>query len=347
MMGKEPSRIEWKNLFAAAKRFKQHECWKYMWDSDVFGVKNPETGKIGYCCVMGRNGEHFGLGVYKGSVGLEGLLKVLNDEVHATGLNALHVQHCLMASFEDRKYIDKKDYALIKKLGLSFRGRNAWPQFRDYTPGFHPWYISSDDARFLTIALDQTIQMAERMKEDPDLVYPEDDDFTYLVRVPQKKNDGDFVWKDSWLTPTPVKEKFMVINLEENTELQQCLKEMKQLYKQRDAIWEVGVSYYPQPVQDTKGERPFYPKMMMLADHRSRMILSFAMGEKDQYRDSFIHEFLSFLDRFKMLPKKIMASDEEFLRLFQPMTDKLGIELVQTNNLEAIGDIEHSMNSFF
>jgi hypothetical protein len=48
-----------------------------------------------------------------------------------------------------------------------------------------------------------------------------------------------------------------------------------------------------------------------------------------------------------MLPKKIMASDEEFLRLFQPMTDKLGIELVQTNNLEAIGDIEHSMNSFF
>jgi len=52
-MGKEPTIIEWKNLFAAGKRFKQHEYWKYMWDADVFGVKNPETGKIGYCCVMG------------------------------------------------------------------------------------------------------------------------------------------------------------------------------------------------------------------------------------------------------------------------------------------------------
>lgn len=347
MMGKEPTIREWKNLFAAAKRFKQHECWKYMWDADVFGVKNPETGKIGYCCVMGRNGEHFGLGVYKGSDGLDGLLKVLNDEVHATGLNALHVQHCLMASFEDRKYIDKKDYALIKKLGLSFRGRNAWPKFRDYTPGFHPWYLSSDDARFLTLALDQTIGIVERMKKDSDLVYPEDDDFTYLVRVPQKKNDGDFVWTDAWLTPEPTKEKFFTIDLEENTELQKVLEEMKQLYKHGNAIWEVGVSYYPQPVQEKKEERPFYPKMMVLADHHSRMILSFAMEEKDQYQDSFIHEFLSFLDRFKMLPKKIMASDDEFIHLFQPMTDKLGIELVQTNNLEAIGDIEQSMNSFF
>jgi len=119
------------------------------------------------------------------------------------------------------------------------------------------------------------------------------------------------------------------------------------LYKRGNATWEVGVSYYPQPVQETKDERPFYPKLMVLADHHSRMILSFAMAEKDQYQDSFIHEFLSFLDRCKMLPKKIMASDEEFIHLFKPITDKLDIELVKTNNLEAIGDIEQSMNSFF
>ncbi len=336
---------EWKNLFAAAKRFKQHECWNYMWDADVFGVKNPETSMIGYCCVLGRNGEHFGLGVYKGSVGLDGLLKVLNDEVHATGSNALHVQHCLMASFEDRKYIDKRDYALIKKLGLSFRGRSAWPQFRDYTPGFHPWHISSADARFLTIALDQAIQIAERMKEDPDIVYPEDNE-SYLVRVAQKKN-GDFIWKDSWMKPEPMEEKFFVLNLRENTDLQNHLEEIKHQYKQKNDIWEVGVSYFPQPVQETNDERPYYPKLMVLADHHSRLILSFAMGDQDQYQHTFVKEFLSFLDRFKMLPKKIMASDEEFLRLFQPMTDKLGIELVQTPYLEAIEDIEDSMNSFF
>lgn len=87
--------------------------------------------------------------------------------------------------------------------------------------------------------------------------------------------------------------------------------------------------------------------MRNVGDHHSRMILSFAMGEKDQYHDTFIKEFLTFLDRFKMLPKKIMASDEEFIHLFKPMTDKLGVDLVKTNNLEAIEDIEHSMNSFF
>ena len=69
-MKKEPTNNEWKALFSAAKRFKQHECWNHMWDSDIFGVKNPETGEIGYCCVMGQNGEHYGLGVYKGSLAL-------------------------------------------------------------------------------------------------------------------------------------------------------------------------------------------------------------------------------------------------------------------------------------
>ena len=345
-MKKEPTNNEWKALFSAAQRFKQHECWNHMWDSDIFGVKNPETGEIGYCCVMGQNGEHYGLGVYKGSLGLDGLLKVLNDEVHATSLNALHVQHCLMASFEDRKFIDKKDNALMKKLGLSFRGRHAWPLFRDYTPGFHPWYISSEDARFLTIALDQSIQIAEQMKEDPDLVYPEYDEFKYLVRVPEKKKDA-IAWKDDWLTPEPVEDKFLILNLQENVDLLNHLEELKHANTRKNDIWEVGISYSPQPVQEKMDERPFYPKMMILADHNNGLILTFAIGQKDHYQNSFVHEFLSFLDRVKILPKKMMASDKEFLKLFQPMTDKLGIDLVETNNLNVIEDMQKNMNDFF
>ncbi len=104
-----------------------------MWDSDIFGVQNPETGEIGYCCIMGMLGEHYALALYLGTEGLEGYLKTRSGEFSPD--NVLHIQKCLMVSFEDRKFLKKQDLTTIKELNLKFRGRNEWPLFRSYLPG--------------------------------------------------------------------------------------------------------------------------------------------------------------------------------------------------------------------
>jgi hypothetical protein len=73
----------WKKLYDTALAFGAIEPWGWMSDIDVFGVQNPESGEIGYCCVLGELGEVYGLVVYLGSAGLEQHREIESGKVHA------------------------------------------------------------------------------------------------------------------------------------------------------------------------------------------------------------------------------------------------------------------------
>src|SRR5262249_55289606 len=149
---------DWSALYEAALAFKEVGCWEWMYDSDLFGVQNPDTGEVGYCCVLGNLGEVFALNVYLGAEGLDSywalqdespdldpedlediagmdVMDVLADremdspDSPFAAMSILNSQKCLVASFEDRSDLEKEDLNLIRKLGLKFRGKQAWPMF--------------------------------------------------------------------------------------------------------------------------------------------------------------------------------------------------------------------------
>ena len=146
----QPSNETWQKLYAAAGQFKSLAPWEWMWDSDMVAVQDSAGNEVGYCVVLGRNGEFFGLDVSLGEEGLEGYARMQAGMIEPDDMDALHTKNCLLVSFEDKKYLDKNDLKIIKKLGLTFRGRDAWSKFRHYEPGFFPWYVSEDQAIFLT-----------------------------------------------------------------------------------------------------------------------------------------------------------------------------------------------------
>ena len=197
----------WSELHGAGVAFRDLKAWTWMYDSDLFGVQCPDTGQIGYCAIMGNLGQVFALNVYLGSEGLAGYWTMVDrsDALESTRRALAAVaghQLCLMASFEDRAELDRRDLAVIKGLGLRFRGRNQWPVFRSHRPGYLPWFLETSEVQFLTVALRQAMEVAQAVKRDPD--YLEDlapGEDTHVLRL----REGE-VWRNVVHTPEPAEE---------------------------------------------------------------------------------------------------------------------------------------------
>jgi hypothetical protein len=341
MQDQPPLAHEWAALYQVAADFKRIAAWEWMYDSDLFGVQNPADGEIGYCCVMGNLGEHYALGVYLGTEGLASDLYIQSGAVDPPDMSVLYIQKCLMASYEDRELLEQPDRALIKELGLKFRGRNAWPLFRSYRPGYHPWFLTSAEARFLTIALEQAINVALRYKDDLQLLTPPRKG-QYFVRVPEQRADG-LHWSDRWLMPAPSKPAEVLPQRPDELQIQR----IKQTITARQGAWEADYFRAPAPIQEHKGERPYYPYMSLWVDRASGMILHTDMTPAADYRAAFQQQFLDLIEQIRFLPRELYVKQPEAQALLASITEPLKIKLKTTRVLPMLDEAHSSLFSYF
>ena len=328
MSGGSPSIQGWRDLYGAAMEFKKIACWNWMWDSDVFGVQDPVSGEVGYCCIMGRAGEHFALAVFLGSEGLEGYLKIRSEETSLFPMDVILLQKCLMASFEDRRFLQKRDLQVIKTLGLKFRGRKSWPLFRSYLPGYHPWYLNSEEAKYLTVALRQAINVSLRFKDNPELFTPLMEN-QYLVRVSEKEKVG-LRWRDKWLKPLPLKKEIPIEPVD--ADRVEYIERMNLLHR---GIWEVDFFFFPEAVQDGE-ERPYHPYVILLVDHDSGLILNCHLAKPNEYVSDFPKQFLRSIEGIGTMPREILVKKEEVAKLLEPTASRLRIKLRNVKRLTAL-----------
>ncbi len=327
-----PSIQEWQSLYAAAAEFKQTAPWNWMWDSDVFGVKNPKSGEVGYCSVMGKLGEHLALAVYRGSEGLTGFMKIQAGAKPKTTPEFLELQECLMASFESRDYLAPDDRRIIKQLGLSFRGRNAWPLFRGYRPGYFPWFLTRTEAKSLTIVLSQTTGVAMRLKDDKNLLKPPEPDL-HLVRVPDRNGQS---WHDEWLKPEPLSPEGLKAEVDYERLKPGLLASIRKAAVGRGGTWEIGLGYFPVPVQEGKHNRPYYPVQIVVMDHNSGVIFATELAGPTDYVPMYRRQFLSAVKASGCLPERILTKGPNAFGVLKPLTSELSIPLEQAKRLPQV-----------
>lgn len=331
---------EWLNLYQAAIEFKKIECWEWMEDSDLFGVRNPETGEIGYCCVLGALGKVFGLVVYLGTDGLQNYLKVQSGEISPDDLDTIHFQDCLMASFDDRRSLKKQDLQVIKSLNLNFRGPNAWPLFRRYEPGYEPWFVNRPEAIFLTLALEQAKEIALRFMTNRGLLDPPAQGH-YLIREMNREKEG-WIWRDAWIKPALPKKKEAEIPVVDEIRLQR----IKKMVTQTEDILEMDFSHSPFLITG-ETEKPYYPYLLLCVQSRSGIVLKHSVANLKDYLAAFQGEILNFMEEVRSLPREIRVKKKDSFRLLEPIASKLGIKLTLTKNLPALEKVKEAMQHIF
>ncbi len=321
-----PTTEEMKKLFEAALALKQQAPWQWMWDAQIWGIRNPETGQIGYASVMGQLGEHLALAVYHGAKGLDGWYRLSQNEEPDNPTFLYEIPH-LQASFEDRERLTDKDRQMIKSLGLKFRGRQEWPLFRSYVPGYVDWYLTGEEARFLTLALWQTAEMAPRLKADPMLLEPTDDG-RFLVRTRTVQG-----WVEEWLAPEPIPlPGIMVLDKADADRL-------KQHFASR--IKKVEVDMYGLTViRNDEDARPYVGYHFMVVESEQGLILGSDLLVADPSFDdmwmNLPNHLLKTITHAGILPKDMAVRSERIAFFLAPLAEQLDIRLRVAKRLPAL-----------
>jgi hypothetical protein len=339
MTDKQPLVEEWRELFSLAGRIKEIAPWNLMDETDVFGVRNPETDELGFVSVKGMDGMHFCIALYKGSKALHDFWDFHDSGAYDSPEQIMEIPQ-LQVFFEHRDHLDKKDVAIIKNLDLKFRGKNAWPMFRSVRPGYLPWYISGDEARFLIYALEQMIDVAHRFEKDEYLLDFDDD--VYLMRIPVKKGNS-MIWTDEIMVIPPPDPRPIPIMVNKSD-----LETLRDVHH-GGMILEIDFFIFPAKIGE-KNQRPSLPYMLMVVESKSGMVVGHETFLADSSLEDMwgkvpgvlVHQF----SKIRILPYEIRVRSGLLYVLLQPIAEELKFRLCHYDTLPSLDEAKQTLFHF-
>ena len=344
--------LQWMPLYEMADQVKELAPWEWMEETDIFGVQNPETGEIGFVSVMGMAGEHLSVCAYLGAnalsqfLALEEIGKNRGDIPPWEMGNLLFTIPQIQASFDNRDLVEKEDSRIMRRLNLTYSGRNAFPLFRIIHPGCPPILLDMERIPFLIHILEQTLEVAPRFLEDSRLLYPEDvgDNQMYLLRVPQEQ-DGELVWTDVIQPiPTPAPQP-VAFEVDVDT-----LEALKNVPRVGNAV-EIDLFMMMTPVDDKREIRMFFPFILLIVDDESGQVLSHqTLSPLPSIDDMYAQVPQAVVELFlsnNFLPHEINTESPVVTAVLSDLFEELDVPVVERSFLPMINEVKAAMFSHF
>ena len=251
----------WQELYQAAGEIEKHAPWTYLSNEELIRI-TLQDGTEGFFSVLGNAGELFGINFYVGEAGLISIRKMLaGAAMGVDGMESVHEQDCISLFWGDREEVSDEQYAVIRKLGLKFRGRGNWIYFQRFCSRYAPRFLSAEDTlcmlegmKKLLLALELYENRASsRLSIGPViLAYDPEENQKELIRLP---------FPDGY-------------PLEEigEPDSQQIFTLKKAARKKSGVFMEAAVIYGSDVIKDDNGEQ-YYLRLALLADHDTGLMI--------------------------------------------------------------------------
>lgn len=332
---KEHNIVKVKSLFEAVKKFSQLKPWKEFGNTDVFGIKFHDEEDIFFCSILGYAGEAFGLSIYKGLEGIESYFKLL-DSKYDLEEEMIHVMDTCTVYFDDRKDIEKEDYELIQMSGITFKGKKQWPSFRVFEPGFTPRLINPKELnlleRIFSVINDYIIDLKENYDKASLLQYGKCNVREYSL----DNTYTDVIYSYSELHEK--NERVIEIPVIYN-ELQ--VRRIKKTCKIIDDIWEIDSFYHIIPVEEN--EEIYFPSIFLTASVNMEIIVGYSLTHPYNIAENAQDYLLSLFSDNKIIPKRIILSDEKIYMYLNDIFEKLDIPVDVVDKLNVIPNIKKEL----
>jgi hypothetical protein len=280
--------------------------------------------------------------VYRGSEGLEIFQRMREGDSGQNVDEMAAAQCCLMGEFADRSALKEQELAIIKDLGLQCRGPKAYPVFRSYLPGYHPWFLSDEEARYLTLVFDAAIQFIGLMRAQPDVLRGHGAD-NYLVYQLHRGIKLPQSWSTSWQAPAPLPHTPSLIGPVPEERLREIMSEKLT----RAAAWEVGSFIVPNATI-AEGDRPYYARILLALESQSGIVLASDTIPAFEDGCAALRDFiLSTIRDHHVLPQEIRVSDARLAQVLKLIAPLLGITSSLHRKLPALLAAKRSMAAHF
>lgn len=313
-------------LYEAALKFRQLSPWKWMRDSDIFAVQSPDTGEFVYCSVMGAIGEFYGISCYRGDAGYL-VLDSMYDQIGPFGsgktltetdpIEAAALQNTLLISFGPKSALSLEEANNIKRLGLTFKGKQAYPSFESFVPNYASSPFEQHEAIFAITILEQAYEICSRFEKERTLLTnifdakhsPAKRDHKEIFAYLASRTPSGIVWQSSYI-PRPKQPKKITVEVSELTPA--AVKRLES-YPVRKVAWEFDYFYLPASI-NTDEQKAFYPRVLMIVDRNSQAIIANRLAKPSSFSEDVFDTIIDAIENAQVRPAQIqIRRSGEFL----------------------------------